>query len=365
MRQKRWAQSYDSMRVIYLFLFCISTNVALPAQPNAKWSLQDSTTYPLSELIDSIWNDVVSWDRDSSMIALQLREEYSLRLDQFGERGLTSDHDKALLFSFFIRLRNHDYTRILERFYGIESRPKLFADVYPIFKKAMISVHGEEVAYYKLDSLANSLNCPSCKVKIWSDLGTSIFFKDGSKKSREYFIKAITTSDQENLPPSRDLIRAQSFLRRIDELSIGDLMKPFATRDINGNPVELTPQDSIVTLIEFWATWCSPCLAELPTLRRIYKKHGNNPRFRIIGVSLDKNIDDLKDFVFSKDIPWRQIYEEVKTGKQRDGVIVTLYNGYALPTYYIIDKEGFIRYNYDSRENEVDMETLIDELLSK
>ena len=100
----------------------------------------------------------------------------------------------------------------------------------------------------------------------------------------------------------------------------------------------LSRSDQKVTLIDFWATWCKPCVVELPTLKKVFAKHGTNRNFRMIGVSLDKERSILEKLVTEENIPWTQIYEQVSDGSRRHGDFVTLYNGYGLPTYYVIDK---------------------------
>ncbi len=352
------------MKVITIILFLLSINLSPMAQKTIQWDLKDSINVEVYTLIDSIWMEVVSWDGDTSISTREAREKQARMLEMYASDLGTKEKSKALLYTFFIRFRNNDSEQIIQNFERLDIDAKLFAQIYPIYSSCLRTKFDWEDVKMRLDSIADAIPCGLCKVPIWSELGRTLVYKDRDSEARIYFQKVVAISERIGESEGREVVRAKSFLRKIDELRIGDPLKPFIAEDINGEIVQIQ-NDGIVTLIDFWATWCRPCVQEMPTLKRIYEKYGKNPEFRMIGVSLDQDPEKLVQYLSDEGIAWSQINEQVAEGTMRDGKLVALYNGYGLPTYYLMDREGRIRYNFNSRREGVDLEELVDKVMSE
>lgn len=72
---------------------------------------------------------------------------------------------------------------------------------------------------------------------------------------------------------------------------------------LDGHPVSLADFKGKVVLIDFWATWCGPCRAEIPNIAANYQKY-HSAGFDVIAVSVDKDLDALKEFVVKENPPW-------------------------------------------------------------
>lgn len=93
---------------------------------------------------------------------------------------------------------------------------------------------------------------------------------------------------------------------------IGKKFPQFSYRDmINGEVIELSKMKGKLCLIQFWATWCGNCIAEVPMLMQIYEKYKKQDNFEMISISLDKEISDaIKYIEGNKVLPWHNIFIE-------------------------------------------------------
>jgi thiol-disulfide isomerase/thioredoxin len=109
---------------------------------------------------------------------------------------------------------------------------------------------------------------------------------------------------------------------------------------LGGGKFDLASLRGHVVLVDFWATWCVPCLQELPHLRELYDRY-HDDGFRIVGVSVDKDLDQLSRFVQGRDIPWPQIVLSEQDRQTRDNPVAR-YDVKTIPDTLLIDTEGRI-----------------------
>ncbi len=115
--------------------------------------------------------------------------------------------------------------------------------------------------------------------------------------------------------------------------------RPFAIKatDLSGKHISLAQYKGKVVLLDFWATWCPPCVAEMPNVIANYKKY-HAQGFEIVGVSLDKNKGSLKSYIARKKMPWRQIFD----GREFRGAVPRQYGVESIPFGLLIGRDGKI-----------------------
>ena len=95
-----------------------------------------------------------------------------------------------------------------------------------------------------------------------------------------------------------------------------------------------------VVLVDFWATWCGPCIAELPNVKENYKKY-HDKGFDVVGISLDRSRAPLDKFIEAQELPWAQMYDEtIQTNKGWNHPMAQFYGINAIPAAILVDKEG-------------------------
>jgi thiol-disulfide isomerase/thioredoxin len=120
-------------------------------------------------------------------------------------------------------------------------------------------------------------------------------------------------------------------------LAVGTKFPGFDEKDLAGNPLSPAGCKCKVLLLDFWATWCPPCRAELPNVIALYKKY--HPQgFEVIGISLDSNRGKLDDFIKSAGMDWPQYYD----GLAWDNKLAKKYGVDSIPMTYLLDGNGTI-----------------------
>lgn len=110
----------------------------------------------------------------------------------------------------------------------------------------------------------------------------------------------------------------------------------FAFTSSEGEYVTLEDLKGKVVVLDFWATWCGPCVASVPEMRKLYSRYSNES-FVLIGVSSDYDEGAWREFTGKNRMSWVQYLD-------RDRRIQNAFNIHAYPTYVIIDHEGILRF---------------------
>jgi len=105
----------------------------------------------------------------------------------------------------------------------------------------------------------------------------------------------------------------------------------------DGSEVSLAKLRGKVVLIDFWATWCGPCMGEVPHVVAAYKKY-HDQGFEIIGISLDKDEETMVKVTREKEMTWPQYFD----GKGWQNAMAARFNIRAIPTMWLINKGGIL-----------------------
>lgn len=163
-----------------------------------------------------------------------------------------------------------------------------------------------------------------------------------------------------------------TFIHTKQSTAIGCMAPDFQTTDINGVPLSLSSfRGNKVVLLDFWASWCSPCRALTPHLKELYQKY-HSKGFDIISISSDENKDDWQKAITQDGIDiWHQVPVQIQIKpfnfNPTEDDLRFKYECSSIPFQYLIDKKGKIigRWDGGSEANKKDLDQKLAEIMNQ
>lgn len=120
-------------------------------------------------------------------------------------------------------------------------------------------------------------------------------------------------------------------------VEVGKPAPDFYLPDPTGRTVRLSDHKGKLVYLDFWASWCDPCVKLLPNLKEIWTDYQDKD-FVMIGISFDSNQQVWKDYIGSEELDWVQAFDD---GKSR-GSAAQMYKVQAIPQSYLIGRDGIL-----------------------
>jgi thiol-disulfide isomerase/thioredoxin len=149
---------------------------------------------------------------------------------------------------------------------------------------------------------------------------------------REAFAQLDVTIPEADTP--RPIDAGSLLLGKVQRPDKGEPAPQFEPATYDGKRLKLSDFQGKFVLLDFWATWCGPCIAEFPHVERLYKEFANDPRLVIIGVSVDDRTAEPDKYLQSRKLSWKQVY----AGPTAWGT----FGISAIPSFWLIGPDGKI-----------------------
>ena len=148
----------------------------------------------------------------------------------------------------------------------------------------------------------------------------------------------LLTALQRDFPETKFGKTAEARLKSLkaqENMAVGKQFPDFTEMDHLGKPLSISAYKGKVVLVDFWATWCGPCIGELPNVKKTYAKH-HESGFEIVGISLDSDKDKLTAFLEKQEMPWQEFFD----GEGWKNKLAQQYGINSIPATYLLDRDG-------------------------
>lgn len=209
-------------------------------------------------------------------------------------------------------------------------------DLIPYYKDLVINKYMMDIEAAESPKILEEMVSKIKSEAIKEDLLGALFYRISSTNPDSESLNEIIQKHSSN-----DKLKSRSLQKTnaIQNILVGKSSPKFSYQDINGKKVSLDDFKGKVVYIDVWATWCGPCIQEIPALKKL-KQDYKSKNLEIISISIDeqKDFEKWKKMIAEKELKGIQLFAD----KDWKSEFIRAYGIDAIPRFIIIDKNGNI-----------------------
>ncbi|MBQ1968339.1 MAG: TlpA family protein disulfide reductase [Flavobacteriales bacterium] len=131
-----------------------------------------------------------------------------------------------------------------------------------------------------------------------------------------------------------------SFNKGKENLRVGIPFTDFSLLSHTGDSIRLSSYKGKYVLLDFWGSWCGPCIKEIPHIKEIWKRYGTLEDFALIGMALETDEDKWRETIKEQSMEWTHV--NINSEKDRKKAVNVIHGIYMYPSLILLDKEGHV-----------------------